>query len=84
VLTSKTLKQDFNSSELFLLHKIQSKVMREYRATLAKKQALSADKTLKQEQIELEHKQLQRTLDNLSVYIQMTILAVSEALGFGG
>lgn len=58
--------------------------MREYRATLAKKQALSSDKTLKQEQVELEHKQLQRTLDNLSVYIQMTILAVSEALGFGG
>jgi phosphoenolpyruvate carboxylase len=83
-LTSKTLKQDFNSSELFLLHKIQSKLMREYRATLAKKQALSTDKTLKQEQIELEYKQLQRSLDNLSVYIQMTILAVSEALGFGG
>lgn len=58
--------------------------MREYRATLAKKQALPTDKTLKQEQIELEYKQLQRSLDNLSVYIQMTILAVSEALGFGG
>jgi phosphoenolpyruvate carboxylase len=80
-LESKTLTQDFNSAELFLLHKIQSKYMSLFRQLTSKKQHLLKYKT---EQGDAEAKSLNAQLELLSIFIQMTILAISEALGFGG
>jgi len=67
-LESKTMKQDFKSPELYLLHKIQAKWMSKYRTVQEKKKG----------------KQTQEELHTLNLGIQMTVLAISEALGFGG
>lgn len=61
-LISKVIKKDFDSPELLILHKIQSRFLEKYHQL--KK---SGEKT----------KQIQ-------IFLQMTILATSEALGFGG
>jgi len=55
--------------ELYLLHKIQYKFLQQYPTLLSVKPTT---------------KQLREQLNNLNDCIQMTILAISEALGFGG
>ena len=77
-LELKTLTQNFASAELLLLHRIQSKWMREHRNL--HKLIASAKGTANSANIPQYQQQL-RKLDNL---IQMSILAISEALGFGG
>jgi len=77
-LEAKTLTQNFNSSELFLLHRIQAKWMREYRSI--QKQIADAKGTPNASNI----RQFQKQLRKLDTFIQMSILAISEALGFGG
>lgn len=72
-LEQKTLSKDFNGPEVILLHKIQSEWMREYRELIQKIKADSGNS-----------KHLQQKLQRLSITIQMSILAISEALGFGG
>eukprot|EP01117_Protostelium_nocturnum_P012732 TRINITY_DN4701_c0_g1_i2.p1 TRINITY_DN4701_c0_g1~~TRINITY_DN4701_c0_g1_i2.p1 ORF type:complete len:1027 (+),score=335.62 TRINITY_DN4701_c0_g1_i2:233-3313(+) len=72
-LVSKTLTQDFESPELFLLHKIQSKWMDKYRK-LSHEAKVNINR----------NKQIQEELRTLNLGIQMSILAISEALGFGG
>ena len=67
--------QDFNSNELQLLHKIQSLYMRNYRVIQSK---IAKETDQRQTRI------YQQKLSTLNLYIQMTILAISEALGFGG
>jgi hypothetical protein len=59
--------KEFNSTELELLHKIQSRFLRKFAALSEKK-----------------NQESRKELSKLSQYVQMTILAVSEGLGFGG
>jgi len=67
-LFSKTLKHDWRSAELYLLHRIQSRFLKRY----------------------IEVAQLPKSPENtenlrmLNVYVQISILAISEGLGFGG
>ncbi|PRP81386.1 hypothetical protein PROFUN_11007, partial [Planoprotostelium fungivorum] len=70
-LVSKTMTQDFNSPELYLLHKIQARWMSKYRQLQEKKTPAN-------------NRQTQTQLHQLNLGIQMSILAISEALGFGG
>jgi len=70
-LQMKTLRQNFHSPELTLLHKIQCLFLQEYRRL----HAIPTDKKTPADKLKLT---------NLSYQIQMTILAVSEALGFAG
>jgi len=70
-LISKTMTQDFNSPELYVLHKIQARWMSKYRHLQEKKTHANNRKT-------------QEQLSQLNLGIQMSILAISEALGFGG
>jgi len=74
-LEAKTLTQEFHSTELYLLHKVQAHLMRKHRQ-------LSERSTKAQDQKEIRAFQLQ--LQTLGIHIQMSILAISEALGFGG
>jgi phosphoenolpyruvate carboxylase len=69
-LQLKMLVRDFHSPELVLLHKIQAKLLKEYMSKYgnAKSQGLHPTK----DQQELE------------THVQMSILAISEALGFAG
>lgn len=67
-LRSKTLTRDYDSSELFVLHAIQAKLLCEHRY-------------LKSEVAGSDHKDKMTTLE---MYIQMSILALAEGLGFGG
>jgi len=63
-MQSKTITTNWNTPELLLLHKIQSKFLKAYR--------------------QLQSPKDNQKIQQLGVYIQMTILAISEALGFGG
>jgi len=67
-LTSKTLKHDWKSSELYLMHKIQSRFLKHF---IAASQLPKSPPTT-------------QLLSRLSVYVQISILAISEGLGFGG
>eukprot|EP01087_Luapelamoeba_hula_P018107 TRINITY_DN5792_c0_g1_i1.p1 TRINITY_DN5792_c0_g1~~TRINITY_DN5792_c0_g1_i1.p1 ORF type:complete len:1167 (-),score=167.95 TRINITY_DN5792_c0_g1_i1:77-3277(-) len=73
-LSSKTMLQDWRSPELYLLHKIQSRFLQRYREIESARKKTGGQRP----RAELE------SLDRLRVYIQLTVLAVSEALGFGG
>jgi len=66
-----SMKKDFNSSELYILHKIQARFLRNYRALTGKSSgSWSSSKS--------------RELTLLTVFCQMSILAISEGIGFGG
>jgi len=69
VLVSKTLRQDFRSSELGILHRAQCKFLREYKELESKCLGKSGTESIESQ---------------VDVYVQMTILAISEALGFAG
>jgi len=75
-LESKTLTQNFRAAELRLLHYIQAKWLREYRELSRSSAAAEKGSFVRKNQ-----QQLCRVLDN---FIQMSILAISEALGFAG
>lgn len=69
-LESKTLTTDFNSPALIALHAAQAKMLAEYRQI--------------SDQEEIENETIWEKKVNLEMYIQMTILALAEGLGFGG
>jgi len=66
-LESKTLKQDFRSAELEILHRVQCKFLKEYNELESKCLGKSGTESIESQ---------------VDVYVQMTILAISEALGF--
>lgn len=67
-LFSKTLKTDWRSGDLYLLHKIQSRFLKRY---------------IEVSKLPKSHETTDQ-LRRISVYIQISILAISEGLGFGG
>jgi hypothetical protein len=74
-LEAKTMTQDFHSPELLLLHKIQGRLMDQHRKLTSE---------MKAEHNSQQQKAYQQQIQKLNIYIQMSILAISEALGFGG
>jgi len=74
-LELKTMTKNFHSAEIFLLHKIQSKWMSDHRELTQGGKQNPGSQT---------NKLVQQQINNLNTFIQISILAISEALGFGG
>jgi phosphoenolpyruvate carboxylase len=71
-LEQKTINVNFNTPQLRLLHVIQNRLLSQYRSLNLNQKGFVTDPT---------QRQIQKRLEEC---VQMTILAISEALGFGG